>query len=386
MPSPESLRLALIAPRFWPHWGDAERRMLGLAEGFLNCGHRVTVVSPRWQRAWPAEMCVGTVPLLRLRGSHKSGWSSLRWMYSLSRWLKEQANELDAVLISGLRQETYVAIRTLANSRLPIVALAHAGDLAWQQSATFGSRMARRCRQATAIIVPSQALARQLIAAEYADRKITVIPWSVPLPPPRSPVQREAARAALAGVNSDLITSDATPIGLAIGRLDDEHCFGDLVRAWRIVTAKRPEARLWIVGDGPNRERLYRQICDLDLRHRVLIPGNFDCLNELMAAADLFVQPAPCEAPPVVLVSALAAGLPAIAADSPAAREVIQGEQTGLLFSPGDPKALAMQIERLLTAPGEGVVLGSAARDLIRDCASSDAIVAQYANLLHGLQ
>jgi glycosyltransferase involved in cell wall biosynthesis len=93
----------------------------------------------------------------------------------------------------------------------------------------------------------------------------------------------------------------------------------------------------------------------LDLRHRVLIPGTFDCLDELYAAADLFLQPSACEAPPLALLAALAAGLPAIAADSPAIREAIEPEKTGLVFPAGDPKALAALIERLLAAPAEGV-------------------------------
>jgi hypothetical protein len=92
----QPLSLALIAPRFWPHWGDAERRLLGLAEDLLEQGHRVTVVAPRWRRTWPTEICVGPVRLVRLRGSHRSGWSTLRWMYSLTQWLKDQGRSLDA--------------------------------------------------------------------------------------------------------------------------------------------------------------------------------------------------------------------------------------------------------------------------------------------------
>ena len=376
------LRLAILAPRFWPHWGDAERRLLLLAEGLLDGGHHVTVVAPRWRRAWPAEMCVGPVPLVRLRGSHKSGWSTLRWMYRLSRWLKEQAGQLDAVLVGGLRHEAYVAIRVLADRRVPVVVMAGADDLAWQKSATFGSRIARRCQKASAIIAPARTLAEQLVAAGFAEERISVIPWSVEIPPPRSPAQREAARMALAGVNSDLVTTDATPLGLAVGRLDPEHHFGDLVRAWRIVTANRPEARLWIIGDGPERERLYRQICDLDLRYRVLIPGTFDCLDELFAAADLFLQPGACEMPSLALLSALAAGLPTIAANCPALREVVESGHNGLLVSLGEPKAVASQVERLLAAPAEGVAFGSAARDLLRNGRTTSQFIQQYVQIL----
>jgi glycosyltransferase involved in cell wall biosynthesis len=327
-------------------------------------------------------MCVGPVPLVRLRGSHRAGWSTLRWMYALSGWLKEQAEHLDAVLVSGLRHEAYVAIRAVRRQRLPVIALAHPDDVAWQRTAAFGSRIARRCQHAAAIVAPSRTVAQSLIGAGYAQERIAVIPWAVELPPPQSPVRREAARLALAAVNSDLVTTDATPVGLSVGRLDAEHRFGDLIRAWRIVTADRPEARLWIIGDGPERERLFRQVCDLDLRHRVLLPGTFDFHDELLAAADLYLQPAACAAPPLALLMALAAGLPAIAADSPALREVVEHGRTGLTFAAGDPKTLAAHIQRLLAAPAAGVGLGSAARDAMRTRPPPDQMTDQYAELI----
>jgi glycosyltransferase involved in cell wall biosynthesis len=376
------LRLAIAAPRFWPLLGDAERRALRLAEGLIELGHQVTVVTPRWRRAWPAEMCVGIVPLVRLRGSHRTGWSTLRWMYALSRWLKEQAASLDAILACGLRHEAYVAVGAARERQLPVIAIAGAGDIAWQRSAAFGSRIAQRCRLVDAIVAQSGAVADELAAAGFAQSRIKQIPWSVDLPPPRSPLRRAAGREALATVNSDLITTDATPIGLAAGRLDAEHRFGDLIRAWRIVTANRPEARLWIVGDGPERERLFRQICDLDLRHRVLLPGTFDFLDELLDAADLFIQPGTFTAPPLVLEMALAAGLPVAAADSPAIREALEPGRTGLVFTAGDVKGLASLIERTLADPAEGITLGSAARDAIRSGPHPDQMLEQYTDLL----
>ena len=380
--SPQPLRLAIVAPRFWPLLADVERRALLLAEGLIELGHQATVVSPRWRRTWPAEMCVGPVPLVRLRGSHRTGWSTLRWMYALSRWLKEQAALLDAILVCGLRHEAYVAVGVASKLQLPVIVVAGPDDLVWQGTAAFGSRIAVRCRLADAIVACSGMVADQLASAGFAPERIRPIPWAAALPPPRSPLRRAAAREALASINSDLITTDATPIGLAIGRLDAEHRFGDLVRAWRVVTANRPEARLWIIGDGPQRENLFRQICDLDLRHRVLLPGTFDHFAELMDAADLFLQPAAFAAPPLALEMALAAGLPVAVADNAATREALQPGRTGLVFSAGDVKILAALIERTLADPAEGIALGSAAREAHRNGPQPDQMLEQYEELL----
>ena len=66
---------------------------------------------------------------------------------------------------------------------------------------------------------------------------------------------------------------------------------------------------------------LYRQISDLDQRFRVLIPGTFDGLDELLQAADLMLVPGGCKAPPLAMLQAMAAGLPVIAASTDGLRE-----------------------------------------------------------------
>jgi glycosyltransferase involved in cell wall biosynthesis len=378
------LRLAIATPRFWPLPGDEPGHLAQLAESLAAAGHDVTIVTPLWHRTWPRQMTLGRVSLVRLRGALRGGWSTLRWMYSLGKWLPQA--QADAVLVWGLRHEAYVALGSAAKSKAPVALVAGEGDLEWHRTATFGSRIALRCRQATAIVSPSPALAEELAASGCLREAITVIPRRVRLPPPRSPKLREDARAALAAANYDLATTSAAPVALAVGRLDAEHRFGDLVRAWRIVTAHRSEARLWIIGDGPDRERLFRQISDLDQRFRVLIPGTFDCLDELLQAADMLLVPGQHTMPPLAQLQAQAAGLPVIAADAPALREQIVADQAGLLFPPTDARALAAAVLRLLENPALAVNLGSAAREAARGQPTLDDEAAEYAELLSRLR
>jgi glycosyltransferase involved in cell wall biosynthesis len=378
------LRLALAAPRFWPLIGDGPNHWLALADSLIAAGHSVTIVTPQWKRTWPRKMAIGTVPLVRLRGAPRGGWSTLRWMYALSGWLAEQPR-LDAILAAGLRHEAYVAIGASAKTQTPVLVLAGEGDIAWQKGVAFGGRIAARCGQARAIVVPSQALAEELIQGDYSREAISVIPRRVAIPPPRGPLARDQARESLAAVNYDLATTSTAPVALAVGRLDEQHRFGDLVRAWRIVAARRSEARLWIVGDGPERERLFRQISDLDQRFRVLIPGTFDCLNELLAAADLLLVPGEHTVPPLALLNAMAAGLPVIAADTPAAREVIAHERTGLLYPSGDFKALAELVKQLFDQPAAAIALGAAAREQAQSLPTPADEVAEYVGLIRSL-
>lgn len=354
------LRLAIVTPRFWPLVGDSPTHLLRLAESLIALGHSPTVVAPRWKRSWPQQMAIGTIPLIRLRGSAGGGWSTLRWMYALAGWLRDQ--ELDGVVVAGLRHEAYVALGAARRTQAPTILLAGEDDLTWQRTATLGSRFAARCREAGAIVAPTGELASALASAGFTSERLTIIPRSTAIPPPQNPRSREAAKTALAAANYDLVTTANSQVALAVGRLDASHRFGDLVRAWRIVTARRPEARLWIVGDGPEREPLYRQIGDLDQRFRALLPGTFDSLDDLLQASDMLLVPAPHAVPPLALLQAQASGLPVIAADAPALRTHVVHEQTGLLYPSGDIKALAAAVLGIMEHPGTAVAYGAAAR------------------------
>jgi glycosyltransferase involved in cell wall biosynthesis len=357
-----SLRLAIVTPRFWPLIGDRPTHLLRLAESLTALGHRPVVVTPQWKRTWPSEMSIGPVKLVRLRGSGSGGWSTLRWMYSLGTWLREET--LDGVLVDGLRHEGFVALRVKHRKSVPVALIAGDDDLKWQKSATLGARIAARCHEAKAIIAPSQSLTATLSAAGFASEFIHLVPRTSPVMPPRSPLLREAARGALAAVNADLVLTAKATVALAVGRLDAEHRFSDLIRAWRIVTARHADARLWIVGDGPERDRLYRQIGDLDQRFRVLIPGTFDCLEELIQASDIFLVPSSHDAPPVALLDAQAAGLPAIVARSPMAEAYVKQGETGLIYTLGDIKDLADAVSNIIDQPAIGIQMGAAARAL----------------------
>jgi len=381
------LRLAIVTPRFWPLVDDRSTHLLRLAESLIAAGHTVTIVTPRWKRSWPAQMNIGKVPLVRLSGSPRGGWSTLRWMYALSGWLRELANQaLDGVIISGLKHEAYVALGAARRRHLPTLLIAGEDDLAWHGTATLGGRIAARCRECIAIAASSDELATELKAAKFSPDRVTVIHRRVAIPPPRSPKSREDARASLAAVNYDLVTTANTQVALAVGRLDAAHSAGDLVRAWRIVTARRPEARLWIVGDGPDREKLYHQIGDLDQRFRALLPGTFDCLSELLEASDLLLVPALHSVPPLAMLEAQAAGLPVVAADSLALHRHMAHQSTGLFYPAGDFKALAAAVLQLIEQPAVGVALGTAARQAAQSSPTPVDEAAAYTALLERLR
>lgn len=339
------LRLAIATPRFWPLPGDDALHALHLATEWSALGHEVTVVTPQWKRSWPRAQSICGASVVRLPGAPHGPWAMFRWLYHLGRWLREPARaSLDATFIYSLGYEAYVALVAAADAQSRLALLAHERDLHWEQQALFGHRVAARCRQADCVIAPTSQIADTLIASGYRQSALHVIPRGAPRPCPHTRHSRAVARAMLAAANYDLATAGDSLVALAIGRFDDEHYFSDLVRAWRIVRAQRPEARLWLVGDGPERDKLYRQIGDLDQRFRILLPGWFDCLDDLLLAADLAIFPAAHASPPLAMLAALAAGIPVVTAASPSSAQQSQHHPSMQLFPQGNAKALAAAI------------------------------------------
>lgn len=137
--------------------------------------------------------------------------------------------------------------------------------------------------------------------------------------------------------------------------------------------ANLPEAELTIVGglpDDPWRPWLERLGEQLGVAERLHLAGprTYREVPDLLAEADIALLPladgvvARCFTSPLKLFDYLAAGLPIVAVDVPAIREVLRHEQNGLLVKIDDPDAMALAIRRLLAEPKLAARLGRQAR------------------------
>jgi len=95
----------------------------------------------------------------------------------------------------------------------------------------------------------------------------------------------------------------------------------------------------------------------------------------------VFVLPSLVETQELVLLEAMASGLPVVATDLPAVRGLITHEETGLLVPSRDPGALATAITRLLADPGLRTRLGAAGRAHVRPRFSRDALATRVTDL-----
>jgi colanic acid/amylovoran biosynthesis glycosyltransferase len=137
---------------------------------------------------------------------------------------------------------------------------------------------------------------------------------------------------------------------ICVGRLSPEKAHAGLFEAFLAISRKHPSARLRLIGDGPCRLELVELAARLGLSAHIDFLGacpEEDTLAQI-AHSDLLVLPSLLEGLPVVLMEAMAQGVPVVAPRLAGIPELVDHGATGLLFTPSDWDDLATQIIRLL--------------------------------------
>jgi len=153
---------------------------------------------------------------------------------------------------------------------------------------------------------------------------------------------RGTARAQLA------IDADAELV-LFVGRLDSKKGIVELLEAFASLASRRPKLRLAYIGDGPGCEQLRAKAKRFALEHQIILMGPYPShkVAQWLAAANVLALPSYNEGYPNVVIEALSCGRPVIATNVGGILELVN-EESGILVSPRDSRALAHAIETAL--------------------------------------
>ena len=138
---------------------------------------------------------------------------------------------------------------------------------------------------------------------------------------------------------------------IAVGRLNPEKHFDALIKAWKIVSDRFPDWSLEIWGgNGPLYEELKRMIVELQLANHVFLKGETPEISRKMAESSMIVSTSITEGMPLVLLEALAAGLPIVTFNYKyGADEIVTEGKNGFIVEEDDLDALAERIGRLIS-------------------------------------
>jgi glycosyltransferase involved in cell wall biosynthesis len=217
------------------------------------------------------------------------------------------------------------------------------------------------CREVDLVIAPSGGL-RRVLEGLGVRSPIAVLPNGVDLEPFRQagpPVSPQAVGLQPGGVTL-----------VNVGRLGPEKNLTFLVRAFAGVASAFPEARLVLIGDGPERDNLEDQVSRSGLTGRVGFAGLVDYadLPRYLAMADAFVTASVTEVHPLSVIEAMASGLPVLGIASPGIEDTVEDGQTGYLSSEDLP-AFTAKMARLVAEPARRADMGRSARQAAREYA-----------------
>lgn len=194
----------------------------------------------------------------------------------------------------------------------------------------------------------------------------------------RSDVDRVRKRQSLS------LPVDATVVG-TVGRLAPQKGYHVLLDAVPHVLQAAPNTVFLIVGTGRLAEPLQAQARALGIAERVFFTGPRSDVEELYAVMDCFVSSSLWEGLPTVVMESMAAGVPVVATAVGGSVELVKDGETGLLAPPGDARALAHGILRLLCEPELAGALAGRAATLVRERFSITAVARQQTDVYYEL-
>lgn len=345
------MRILMVSDVYFPRVNGVSTSIETFRRTLAERGVEVRLVVPRYagEAAEPGVIRVGGRPLPGDPEDRLVGWRAMH------RAVAEAAEDCDLIHIQTPFVAHYAGLAAARRLGRPVLATYHtlfeeylqhyapwlpAGWL--QRQARAFSR--RQCNALDAVVVPSTAM-RERLTDYGVTVPLHVLPTGIPLA--RFAGGDGAAFRYRHGI------PPRRPVALFVGRVAHEKNIGFLLDA--LVHARRrcPDLLLVVAGEGPAMAALKAQVATLGLHDAVHFLGYLDRARELpacYAAADVFVFASRTETQGLVLLEAMAAGLPVVALAAMGTVDILAPGR-GAIAAPDDRRAFGERLAELLNNP-----------------------------------
>ncbi|HEX8988019.1 MAG TPA: glycosyltransferase [Rhodocyclaceae bacterium] len=345
----DSLRVLMISDVYFPRINGVSTSIETFRRDLGHHGVRVTLVAPDY----PQRSDAPDIHRVRSRQLPFDPEDRLMHWGELQRTTQRLGQHgFDLVHIQTPFSAHYAGLRAARHLRVPAVATYHthfeeyfhhylpALPRRWLRAAA--RRVARaQCNALNAVVVPSQAMRRTL--ADYGvTAPMHVLSTGIPIE--RFQRGDRLRFRAMQGIPAD------RRVALFVGRVAHEKNIGFLLDAVVHLKQRQPAAMLVVAGEGPALPSLQQRARALGLDSHVRFVGYLDRATELpdcYAAADVFVFSSKTETQGLVLLEAMAAGLPCYALAEMGTRDILE-PQRGAVVAKDEPAAFADGLAHLL--------------------------------------
>ncbi len=371
------LHVGIFTDTYSPSINGVVTSIKGLAKGLRELGHEVTIVCPYHPKQQPE------AGVVRLRSIDYPAQPEQRMALppSLRRLYQLRKLKFDVIHTHGIHVPVFGLVFARALG-LPLVFTYHTrmrdyihyypwyASIAWltdeerwylgrsrsetgakiserlhesldDNTAAFSERFdvwyANRCNE---LITPAEPMAEEL-KFMGVESPITVVHNGLDL---QKLVYEPHDPYLALGVATDV------PRLLSVGRLGVEKSFDELLRRFQLIHAAKPNAKLVLLGDGPEREHLEHLANNLGLKDAVVFVGYVapEAVAGFYHHASLFVFASTSEVHPMVGLEAAACGLPIVARAKMGITRCVVNEQTGFLVDPDDMQVFCDRVLELL--------------------------------------
>jgi glycosyltransferase involved in cell wall biosynthesis len=363
------MRILITVP-WWERRGGAEAMLHTILEGADSSGHELELIFFR-DGSWPDELRaaglrVDVIDAGRVRRLDRLAAT----IWRLAR--RFRARQPDVILNWATKTQLYGS---------PAAVLAGMTDrVIWWQHAIAG----RHWLDLGANVLPARAIACYSTAAAEAQQRLWPRRSTIVIPAGTKPLAPTTGAAPLA-------LPSGVPIVGIVGRLQPWKGQDRLLHAQAKLLARGVRLHLLIVG-GDSYElspeyaaSLPRLVATLGLDGAVTLTGEVPDATPFIARMDVLVNASDPEPFGIVLLEAMAAGLPVVAVDSGGPRDIVEHERTGMLARSGEPDDLAAALEPLLSSDALRHELGQRGRERFMRDYTDEAVRTRFFSALQGI-
>lgn len=350
------------------HLGGTEGQALALAQGLLGA-FDVHLAALKLEGAHlPAAKALGFLPkafpLAESFVSPRTPWQVAR----LACWLR--ARGIDLVHA----HDFYTSLLAVPAARMAgiRVVLSRLDLLHWQSR---GQKLALRAasRAADHLIANAEAIERQILREERFPRdRISVIHNGIDL-------ERFDARAR-AAPEAPLPSADGAVVIAHVANMNHAVKAQELlIEVFSWLAPRHPEARLWLIGDGPRRAILERLSADLGLTREIAFLGRRSDVPAILRRCQIGVLASRAEGLSNAIIESMAAGLPMVVTDAGGNAELVANEERGFVVPVDSRLLFAARLEALIGAPELRAAMGRRARQFVERELGIGRLVARHA-------
>ena len=369
------MRILKVSDVFFPRVNGVSTSIETFRRDLVALGHEVVLVAPAYGGPEAREAADPSIRRVPARSVPRDPEDRIMSFGGLRRTLAElSARKFDVVHIHTPFLAHYAALRFARAQRTPVIATYHTlfeeylhhyvPLLPRKITGGLARRFSRsQCNELDAVIAPSLAM-KQALLAYGINKRIEILPTGLP-------AERFRPGDGAAFRRRHNLTQ-GRPLLLFVGRAAHEKNIGFLLEMMLELRNLGSDALLLIAGEGPAADSLRAQAARLGLDASVRFLGYFDRSGELQdcySAADVFVFASLTETQGLVLLEAMAQGVPVVAIPRMGTIDIL-GPGLGCRPAPNDRKGFAQVVRDLLADRAACRALGEEARRYAQTWAS----------------